>query len=290
MSNSISGNAGAAAVTVTLSGAGSASTTSASDGTYSFAGLSAGAYVVTPTMTGITFTPAFLNETIVAASITAVNFVAQPTRYVQVPTVVDNFHRANSPNLGSKWTVQTLTNIPIPIVSNQATGDPSLGQAAEMYSGASFPNDQFAALTIGAFAIESQYFVLVRTDITELTGYAGSIEGDGMGGYFATIDDQGNGEAQIGTTVTLSGAPQPGDILSLQAVGTLVTMFYNGVPIVSATSSTTASGTVAMDITATATQTDTSVSLFAAGSVTGSLLAPRASLPIFGTNKGPIIL
>jgi hypothetical protein len=283
LGNSITGNAGVAGALITLSGASSATTTSAADGTYGFGSLSAGAYVVTPTLAGVTFTPAFANETIVLTNLVA-NFVAQTTGYAQTTTVTDSFHRADSPNLGPNWTVTTLSNTPIPIVSDQAAGDPGLSEANEMYSGASFPDDQFAAITIGAFGISSEDLVFLRTDITILTGYAGEVSGNDAGVYTASISDQGNGEVQMGVTATLSGAPQPGDILSMQVVGTLVTLFYNGVPIASGTSSTTASGTVAFEIDDTATQTDTTVTLFTAGSV-----GPSSPTPGAGTNSARVI-
>lgn len=75
MANSISGKAAAGAL-ITLSGAASATTFANPLGQFSFAGLAAGAYVVTPSKTGLAFSPAFLNETIVATDITGVNFLA----------------------------------------------------------------------------------------------------------------------------------------------------------------------------------------------------------------------
>src|SRR5882724_9052359 len=77
MANSISGQALAGA-TMTLSGASSAVTTAGPTGLYTFAGLAAGAYVITPTKPGIKFSPTSLPETIVATNITGVNFLGQP--------------------------------------------------------------------------------------------------------------------------------------------------------------------------------------------------------------------
>lgn len=74
MSNTISGKALAGAL-MTLSGTASATTTAGPTGLYSFPGLAAGAYVVTPSKIGIQFVPAFQNETIVASDITGVNFL-----------------------------------------------------------------------------------------------------------------------------------------------------------------------------------------------------------------------
>ena len=63
-------------ITVTLTGTAAASTTTASDGTYSFMGLSAGSYTITLGKTGYTFSPTSLNPIITTANITGENFTA----------------------------------------------------------------------------------------------------------------------------------------------------------------------------------------------------------------------
>jgi len=72
ISGTISGSV-QSGVTVNLTGTSSASTTTASDGTYSFPGLSAGSYRVTPGKTGYTFSPAYSTFT-VSANISGMNF------------------------------------------------------------------------------------------------------------------------------------------------------------------------------------------------------------------------
>lgn len=76
MANSISGKASAGAL-ITLSGAAAATTYANLLGNYTFSGLAAGAYVVTPFVQTLKFTPAFQNVTIVATDITGINFLAQ---------------------------------------------------------------------------------------------------------------------------------------------------------------------------------------------------------------------
>jgi hypothetical protein len=75
MANSISGKAASGAL-ITLSGAASATTFAGPTGLYSFTGLAAGTYTVTPTKTGLTFSPLNQNATIVAIDITGINFLA----------------------------------------------------------------------------------------------------------------------------------------------------------------------------------------------------------------------
>ena len=63
-------------VTVNLTGTNSTSTTTASDGTYSFAGLSSGSYTITPSLSGYTFSHSTLTPTISSAYITGENFTS----------------------------------------------------------------------------------------------------------------------------------------------------------------------------------------------------------------------
>src|SRR5260370_42064102 len=62
-------------MSLTQSGAIIATTTAGPTGLYSFTGLSAGTYVITPTRLGIAFTPASSQQIIVASNITGVNFL-----------------------------------------------------------------------------------------------------------------------------------------------------------------------------------------------------------------------
>ncbi len=290
MANTISGNAGVSGATVTLSGAASASTTSAANGTYSFPGLAAGAYVVTPTLASTTFTPTHLNETIVVTDITNANFVAQATTFAPSPNLSDDFNRSNAVTLGPNWTTTTDISTSCAIVSHLAVPEIVSLEGENIYTGATFANDQFAAATIDLFAVSSFIDVAIRGDITSATGYFVSLSGDGAGNYTAQLHDAVSA-GTLGVDATLS-APQPGDILKVQAVGTLVTAFYNGTPIISGTSATTTSGSPVIFLLGTAVQTDTSFSLFSAGpasfSISGSVGAAGAgaTISLTGTSSG----
>ncbi len=65
-----------AATTISLSGVVGATTTTASNGTYSFSGLPAGTYAVTPTATGFGFNPTTQAAVITTSDVTGLNFVA----------------------------------------------------------------------------------------------------------------------------------------------------------------------------------------------------------------------
>jgi hypothetical protein len=77
-------NGGGAGTIVTLSGLTSLSTSADSSGHYSFNGLIAGTYLVTPAQAGYIFTPNSQVITLGSFSDTAVNFVAQPCPCISV--------------------------------------------------------------------------------------------------------------------------------------------------------------------------------------------------------------
>jgi hypothetical protein len=71
ITGTISGGAGA---TVNLTGAVTATTTADSSGNYSFSGITGGSYSITPTKTGLVFTPTNLAATVAGANILGANF------------------------------------------------------------------------------------------------------------------------------------------------------------------------------------------------------------------------
>ena len=73
----------ASGVTITLSGAGTGTTTTAANGTYSFSGLAAGNYTLTPSLNGYTFSPTSLTVALGTANVTGENFTSSA---VVVPT------------------------------------------------------------------------------------------------------------------------------------------------------------------------------------------------------------
>jgi hypothetical protein len=78
ISGTVSPAAGGSSATVSLSGAATATTNTNTSGAYSFSGLSAGTYAVTPSNTGYSFNPTTLAAIITSANITGMNFVASP--------------------------------------------------------------------------------------------------------------------------------------------------------------------------------------------------------------------
>lgn len=83
---SISGNAGVASATVSYSGPSSGSVVADVSGNYSISGLLAGAYTITPTKTGWSFSPPNSSQTLTTANISGVNFAATQIQ-VATPTI-----------------------------------------------------------------------------------------------------------------------------------------------------------------------------------------------------------
>jgi Domain of unknown function (DUF1929)/Bacterial Ig domain/Glyoxal oxidase N-terminus/Kelch motif len=77
ISGTISPSSAGTGATVGLSGASTATTTADASGNYSFGGLVAGSYTVTPTKSGYTFTPASQPITITNVNVASVNFTGQ---------------------------------------------------------------------------------------------------------------------------------------------------------------------------------------------------------------------
>ena len=77
ISGTISGTGGTGA-TVTLSGTANGTTTADGSGNYSFGGLGNGSYTITPSNSGVTFTPPSQTVTVNGASVSGVNFTTPP--------------------------------------------------------------------------------------------------------------------------------------------------------------------------------------------------------------------
>jgi hypothetical protein len=124
ISGTITNGSGA---TVTLSGAASATTTADASGNYSFGSLVNGSYTLTPSKTGLTFTPASQQVTVNGGDVTAVNFTAQASliphslwsvlHVDSQETTCENGAAANAidGNPSTKWVTQWCPNgAPLP--------------------------------------------------------------------------------------------------------------------------------------------------------------------------------
>jgi hypothetical protein len=108
--SSISGNAGVAGANVAYSGAASGNVTADGSGNYTISGLANGAYTITPSFTGYTFSPTSRNETVSGSNITGVNFIATPqTSFSVTDSRVSPFGPNNAINVNG---TETYTQTP----------------------------------------------------------------------------------------------------------------------------------------------------------------------------------
>ncbi len=78
-------------VSVILSGDGTGTTTSATDGTFSFTGLPAGYYTITPSLKGYNFSPTNRNLAIMEENLDETNFSSRTVAATNTPPVAENF-------------------------------------------------------------------------------------------------------------------------------------------------------------------------------------------------------
>jgi|SRR5580700_1545735 hypothetical protein len=115
MSFAIQGNAGVARALVTLSGAAAASVTADTIGNYQFGGFQPGSYIITPSLTGYTFSPASSNETLGAANILGINFAATLASDSSAISTIDSRTSPNSTvneNATQVYVVGTPSELP----------------------------------------------------------------------------------------------------------------------------------------------------------------------------------
>jgi hypothetical protein len=178
---------------------------------------------------------------------TAYNFMAQedsPT--TQTSTASDTFVRANAATLGANWTalsgltsLQILTNV----AATQATG----AYEGDAYTNITFAADQWSQCTLGAVVSSGANYVMcaVRIQSGAASFYAIQMTTDGA--TFCKIR-----KFTAGAPTDLAACTTPGwgggitvasgDTLLLTVVGSTISAYHNGIPLVSTTDSTYTSG------------------------------------------------
>jgi hypothetical protein len=142
LSGTITPATAGAGSTVTLTGAASATVTADASGNYSFTGLNGGSYVLTPSSSGVAYTPVSQPVTINGASVSGINFTAASSANV---VFFDDF---TGSSLSSAWTVisrhgeyaqnETECNIPQQVSVNNAL---TITTAAQNWSCGDFNPD-----------------------------------------------------------------------------------------------------------------------------------------------------
>lgn len=147
----------------------------------------------------------------------------------------DNFNRADAGTLGANWT--TITGFTsLRVTSNQATtdGDPQ----GNRYNAVTWPANQYSQVTLKSFisvGAGKGFGVVARAATGAETAYLafGNTSGLELYKVVATVF------TQLGTSATV---PVVNDLLYIEAKGTAIKVFLNGVQKISVTDSAIASG------------------------------------------------
>jgi len=191
ISGRVSG-ATAEGVTLTLSRAAAATTTTAADGTYAFTGLASGAYTVTPSKPGYTFTPVSRSFSVSGANATGKNFTA---------TAVATTHRIAG-------TVSGATAQGVTLALGGAASDATTTAADGTYA--------FTGLQDGGYTVTPSKVGFTFTPASLSFSVSGA---DATGRDFAATSDS----TAYGIAGTVSGATAQGVTLTLGGAASATT-------------------------------------------------------------------
>jgi Big-like domain-containing protein/ASPM-SPD-2-Hydin domain-containing protein/carboxypeptidase family protein len=204
ISGTLSPSASASGANVSLTGAASATTTADSSGRYTFAGLGNGSYTITPTKSGITFTPASQSIIISGSSITGINF-SVALGQLSAPASIA-FGSIAVGNSGSQsLTIQNTGNAGVSISKINVTGSAfalngvnlpvTVGAGQSVTYSAQF-TPAFGGNTTGSFSIVSN---AVNTPLNI------ALNGTGVAQLTVSPSTLAFGSLQTGASTTLPG-------------------------------------------------------------------------------------
>lgn len=147
----------------------------------------------------------------------------------------DNFNRANANPLDGSWTNGPGALVDMRIVSNAATAATASTDAAAFSTAATWPNDQYSEVTIGA-AGTGDGGPMVRMDANG-NGYMANANG----GTITLFSISGNG-TNFGNLTGTSGSVTGGDVFRIEAEGTTIRIKKNGATVLTHTDATWTAG------------------------------------------------
>jgi hypothetical protein len=182
---SISGSTAVAGATLTLSGAASATAVSSGkSATYQFSGLQNGNYRLTPSLTGYTFDPSFLDVTVNGANLMGQNFIAN-----RIPTYSITGNIAGVPTTGLAASV-TLS-----------------GDASQTVSTAQNGDYIFSGLNNGSYRVTPSLTGCIFTPpYLDVTVNGASVSDQNFTAASTGFSISGSTGGVMGVTLTLSGA------------------------------------------------------------------------------------
>jgi hypothetical protein len=141
------------------------------------------------------------------------------------PTATDNFTRANSSTLGANWSNGATVGTSLGIISNKASNENSGGgQASSVYTGTSFSNDQFSAVTLSVIP-DADAQCTVRESQVAATYYAGGFRSNIDLTHYVLYKRVAGTPTQIGATSSL--VVTAGDQIECMASQSTVSLYVN---------------------------------------------------------------
>ena len=185
---------------------------------------------------------------------------------------VDTFWRIDENPLsdGGNWTanITSGTIVPAQLVSDTAQSTATTYQANAVWTGLTWPNDQYAEITLSALVdVNSFAYADVRASVSDDTRYRIAVQGPfGSSAVFYLAKRVAGSQTILGT---LNGAVSANDTIRLAIQGSTITVYQNGVLLsaLTTTDSSIASGSAGFGLQVAATLVDAAVSLWIAGTL-----------------------
>jgi hypothetical protein len=197
----------------------------------------------------------------------------------------DNFVRANQNPLSGNWSRALGITADAQIVSNmvEVSSGPNL-TATDYYNAVSWPNDQYSEIVAQADSAGStgNMMAAVRMSTTDNTMYYGGATNGSFGTSVFQIKKRVAGT--ITSFVSTTHVYAAGDVIRLAVQGTALTLYLNGVSILTATDSSIASGRAGFMIQTDANLADVRFNNWTGGSITGS--GPKIYITQSGSPSG----
>jgi hypothetical protein len=181
------------------------------------------------------------------------------------PGPIDTFAQVNENPLssGGKWSLQAGGGN-LQVVSHVCEPATAGGGCGEVYTGATVSADHYASMTLGTLASSALASPMVRADTATATFYYAQILGPT--GTLATTQIKKN----VSGTVTAIGpsvafTPTLGDIITLSAIGNVISLYQNGFLILQVQDNSIATGNPGLNMFAPSAVSDAKVTAFTAG-------------------------
>ncbi len=167
--------------------------------------------------------------------------------------VPDTFVRANG-SLGAGWTDMTSGGLTI---SAQAAAGTSSGTVGDIRTGESYNSDQFSSVVLTSTQPAGGGWIgpSVRSQSGGASDYAGFYYWNFGTPELMVFRRLNDSWTQLGSSYSVSALPA-GTVLELAAAGTSLTLYLNGVPVITATDSSLSGGAPGVMATGTAAVTD----------------------------------